>query len=707
MSKQIKKEPASSGKRKEPTSKGKKPARPGFFQRNSFAVVLFLLTFVVFGNGIFNEYALDDEFYTNSAEGGNKLTAQGVKGIPKIFKTRAFFNNDGSGYSYRPVALTSFALEAELFGEHPHISHFINVLLYALTMVLLFQLLRRWFSTVGDWFTFFICLIFLVHPIHTEVVDNIKCRDELLAFLFTILTMLYIWKHHETRKWQYLVLFPLCFLAGLLCKRTVVPFLALIPLAMWFFMDINWKKILLYFAPLFLMLAVSALMQKVLLTNASRTYQAFENPLPSNSDFFELTATSFYILGRYLQLLFVPHPLVYYYGYRYVPLVDWSNWIAITSLIIHAALGIYALMGLRKKTILSFALLFYLVNIAAYSNLLQAAPGLMAERFAYSASLGFCIAVVLLVFRAFKLNPEGFRWKLDTYKPVRFALILLALVFTVRSWVRNEDWEDKLTLYSHDIEYISESAKGNMLLGSLNSSRALRMRLEARTLSGQGNQAAAQQKIRESDMIFEESRNCFKKAAEVAPYYHTAWSNLGTTYFFVGEAREAIPYFKKAVEIKPDYAEGLFNLGMSYDTLHMVDSAIYYFRGCIAADSGWVPAYEQLSDLMARHKKDPYGALDLLHIAARKKPNSDSPWNTMSKIYLAMGDTVSGAGALEMAAQINPHNMQRLYKLSEYYRRHGDMIKSNQYRAMLEEEQKKQQQDPQQQGQQQRGRRQR
>src|ERR1044071_9005418 len=106
------------GSKQRPVSQSKGRLIKDFFQRNQFAVALFLLTFIVFGNGIYNEYALDDEFYTN---GANKLTLQGIKGIPEIFKSHTFYNNDGTGYSYRPVTVASFAIETQFFGEKPHV----------------------------------------------------------------------------------------------------------------------------------------------------------------------------------------------------------------------------------------------------------------------------------------------------------------------------------------------------------------------------------------------------------------------------------------------------------------------------------------------------------------------------------------------------------------------------------------------------------
>ncbi|HET6992217.1 MAG TPA: glycosyltransferase family 39 protein, partial [Bacteroidia bacterium] len=376
MSQKPKKKPQPAQAKPKAAVRAKKPVREGFFKRNSFAVGLFLITFVVFFNGIGNDYALDDEFYT---AGGNKLTQKGIHGIKEIFKSHTFYNNDGSGYSYRPVAVASFALETQFFGENPHVSHFFNVLLYALTIVLIFSLLRRWFVTQGDWFSFFICLIFLVHPLHTEVVDNIKCRDELLAIFFMMLTTWAIWKHLETKNWIFIVAYPLFFWAGMLSKHTAIPFYVLIPLAMWFFTDKKLWQIAAYVGPLFISTIVTSMIQKHTLVEESRTYLSFENPLVKHANFMELTATSFYVIGRYLYLHFIPFPLVYYYGSFYVPTISWANPIAIASLLVHIAIGIWTLKELRKKSIIGFGLLFYLINIAAYSNLLQRAPGIMAE----------------------------------------------------------------------------------------------------------------------------------------------------------------------------------------------------------------------------------------------------------------------------------------------------------------------------------------
>ncbi len=677
------------------------PKNQGFFRRNRLSVILFCLTFIVFGNSIYNEYAMDDEFYT---AGSNKLTQQGIDGIGEIFTTRTFFNNDGSGYSYRPVALTSFALEIQLFGEKARTSHFINVLIYAFTLILLFSILKRWFKNQGEWFAFFVCLIFLVHPIHTEVVANIKCRDELLAFFFVLVTIRLVWAHLETKKLWLWPLMGIAFMFAVLSKTSIAAFFLLIPISVWYFTDASWKKAASYILPL-----VGALLfvKLVLLANIpemSRTLQGFENPVGA-MPYSQQSATAAYVMGRYLYLMFIPFPLIFYYGLNEVPVCTWSNPIVILSSIAHLALIGWMIVELKKKSIIGFGILMYGANLILFSNLLAPAPGIMAERFAYSASLGFIIVLVALLFKYTKVDSASFSWKSPNYSTVRNVILLLVVVFGIRSIIRNEVWQDKETLYRNDVALAPESAKINMLLASFLSSKGAQMSFDAQRhlqyaqqLMQQGQQQAAaiqQDSARmmrdESYAIFREARAYYVQATLVWPGYYTAWSNLGTAYYFTQEYKGGIPYFKKAIEIKPDYAEAYFNLGMSYEqiartktdtNLMLLDSAFYFFEEGIRQDSSYVNSAEQLSRLIFVYRGDSAMALHVLNEAVKDNPESDVPWNAMSSIFFQSKDTASGLIALETAARLNPDNIQRLGNLASYYNSKGNTSKAEYYNAL-------------------------
>ena len=159
-------------------------------------LLLFVIAFVFYGNTIPNHYALDDAIVITE----NQFTKQGFAGIDDILthdSFTGFFGEDKklvSGGRYRPLSIITFAVEYEFFGANPHVSHLVNVLLLWVTAMLIFIIFSRlfWHYETRPWYlslSFLTALFFLAHPIHTEAIANIKGRDEIMALLFSLLTL--------------------------------------------------------------------------------------------------------------------------------------------------------------------------------------------------------------------------------------------------------------------------------------------------------------------------------------------------------------------------------------------------------------------------------------------------------------------------------------------------------------------------------------
>lgn len=208
-----------------------------FFKRNFSLVLLVLCAFLLYANTIGNDYCLDDEFVTNK----NPQIAKGMSGIPEIF-TSFYQEKQGFTYGYRPIVKASFAIEYSLFGWNPNVSHGINALLYALLIGVVFLVSRRLFCKQPPLFAVICTLIFLAHPLHTEVVASLKNRDELLSALFGFTALLFILKSAEVKKVLYISLGALFMLLALLSKMSSLPFIALIPLALFFLHPLQKKS---------------------------------------------------------------------------------------------------------------------------------------------------------------------------------------------------------------------------------------------------------------------------------------------------------------------------------------------------------------------------------------------------------------------------------------------------------------------------------
>jgi 4-amino-4-deoxy-L-arabinose transferase-like glycosyltransferase len=187
---------------------------------------MFLLTFLLFGNTLPHGYNLDDEFVTKN----HPFTTKGLAGIGDIFKSPYYSDDMGYSYEYRPITHLSFAIEHQLFGEHPSISHFFNLVFYALSAGCVMFLIRGLFPSGSMAFSWIVTLLFIAHPLHTEVVASIKNREELLSLLGGLLAALSLIKHLKSGNIIWLILMTVALVAGLLAKLSVISFVILLPL---------------------------------------------------------------------------------------------------------------------------------------------------------------------------------------------------------------------------------------------------------------------------------------------------------------------------------------------------------------------------------------------------------------------------------------------------------------------------------------------
>ncbi len=658
----------------------KRTANP-WFEKNKLLVLLLVIVTVVFAGSLRNNYALDDEFFTTK---GNKLAAKGISAIPQMFKNRTFTTNDGDGYEYRPMTAASFAIEHQFLGINPHISHAISLLIYLLICVLLFSLLKKWLKGQGEWIVFFIALIFLIHPLRTEVVDNIKSRDELMAMVGALLTLWFAFRFHETGKWYYAVLYPISFIVGFLSKHSIVPYIVLVPLALYFFTNLNYKKALLYGLPLIGAIVLTVVLQKLSVPRGHRHMLMLENPLVEmKMTILQRTATASYVMGRYLWLHLLPHPLVYYYGYKYVPIAEWPSFIPIVSIIAHLALFAYAIKNFRKNEAISFGILFYLINMAAFSNLLKPAPGLMAERFTFSASIGFAMAACFALFKLMKIDPAKFSWKTDS-KKAGYVLCTMAVLFGAKSMSRHPDWKNKVTLYKHDMEYLTESAKGNMMYANAvlglfheNTNQAVQM-------SKTGNRDSTNYYMLRAKGYLSEAQEHFRKATEITPTYSIAWINLGSTYYFQNSYADALKYSSEGLKLSPDSKEGIYNSAMAYNSLGKRDSAEIFFLRVLEVDSDDINGHDQLAKLSLA-KGDTASAVQYELDAIARNPTTELAYVNAAQFYLKLKNQMAALSYTEKAAEINPKNINRLQNLAMYYQQNGNMERANYYQGKINE----------------------
>ncbi|MFH0895872.1 MAG: tetratricopeptide repeat protein [Bacteroidota bacterium] len=641
-----------------------KPAKvvhaPKEIKQKSFYIALIIFAFILYGNTLYNKYSMDDDFVTNN----NQTIQKGVSGIPEIFQTR--YSEGKYQYEYRPIVKSIFAIEYEIFGMNPGVSHFFNILLYALTCVLLFYLLRKFLKNFPVILPFIITLLFMAHPLHTEVVASLKNRDEMLSFFGCLLSLHFFIKYTENKKVLNIVAGILIYLLAYLSKQSALTFLVIIPLALYFFTDIKLKTLLIILGSLAIIAIAIRIGTNRFLPQSVRDIFYFENPLFFMKGRIARIPTALITLLFYIKILIFPHPLVFYYGYDQVPIPGWSDpWIYV-SLILYLAMFVWAIMNFKKKHILSFAILYYLINISMYSNFVKPAMGIVAERYAYAASLGFAIVVGYLLYKIFKIDFSKPLISQDARRKVIMVVSIILILYSYKTIGRNFDWKTELSLYEADLPYLNNSAKANALYAGT-------LLADVRRNMQQPN---AKQKI-------ELAVKHYNRAIEIYPKYATAYNNLGTIYFSIyRQYDKAIPYFKKAVEVFPEYYEAYHNLGYAHELLGDTTSAILYYNKSILAKKDYILPYSNIS--MIEFKRGNFEkAVAMNEKMMKLDPSSDVPYVNIGNFYLMRSDTTTAVRYWEKAVEKFPSNSQLIGNLVKYYQQKGDMSKVNYYQGMI------------------------
>lgn len=202
-----------------------------FFRKYAYEIAILIFSLLLYSNSITNYYNMDDELVTIN----HRLTSKGITAIPEIFSSPYYSDESGYAYEYRPIVLSTYAIEHSLFGDSPHMSHMINILLYALCCLVLYKLLTFVFSSYSPIWPLAVTLLFIAHPAHTEVVCSAKNRDEILGMLFSLLSMLTALQVTQKKYLPQILLSTLFFVLALLSKITFIIFALLTPLALVFF----------------------------------------------------------------------------------------------------------------------------------------------------------------------------------------------------------------------------------------------------------------------------------------------------------------------------------------------------------------------------------------------------------------------------------------------------------------------------------------
>lgn len=580
-------------------------------------VVIGFLSVVIYSNTISHNYAVDDTIVILR----NEFTKKGMKGMHGIWTEDTFVGFFGdrrnlvSGGRYRPLSLVTFALELQLFGEvikdgagnpildeegdvnykgSPHLSHAVNILLYAILCMVLYLMLLQMFNARRDqnnlkgYFIAFVgALLYAAHPIHTEAIANIKGRDEIMVTLGGVLAIYWVLKlavNEGTKQLLYMAAAIGAFLFAIFSKENAITFLAIIPAALYFFTNTKPDKIAFYTAPFVVIVAIFwFLIRKPILgitAEAAPIMELMNNPFVKleNGTYVDFTSserigTILYTWLEYLRLLIYPHPLTNDYYPKYVRTVNdiipnLQSSHVLLSILVHLGMAAATVWGILKRQAFAFFLLFYAATFSVVSNLFFPIGTNIAERFLFLPSIGYSgLCALGLYALAVRLKPEVKRMSIANLEVGKHLMVPMAilgittLLYSIKTYSRNFAWKDDYTLFVTDIEVSANSAKLNNAVSGVLQDSALKVKTDL-----------------EREPMFTKALQHSYNAISMHPTYNNAWLLYGNVNIHLGNLvqrrndylkaevyyKEAIKAYHEVKRLRPDHPDVERNLGVAY-----------------------------------------------------------------------------------------------------------------------------------------------
>jgi len=667
-------------------------------------IIVFVYGVALYLPTITYEFALDDKISIIN----NQFTKKGIAGIPDIVTHDYFYGFFGEeknllvGGRYRPLSLVFFAILWEFFKDNPMPYHLFNVLFYGVTGIILLYLLSMLFRDFEEgrpWFqkmSFLATVVYLSHPIHVEVVANVKSLDEILSFLFAIVSHIMVLKGYHIQA-------GIMFFLSLTAKESSITYVPAIGVSYYLFYKRDIKESIRVMISPVISFVIYVILRISLLgmPSVNPVKELLNDPyLGATSE--QKFATISYVMLLYIKLLFFPHPLTHDYYPFHIKWTTWSNPLSILSLVIHGIMIGYVINGIRRRDanpIVLYAMIVYLTGMSIYTNILFSIGSFMNERFAYIASSGYAIFITYLLFH--RKIQRKISWLL-------FGIMVAG--YTYKTYERSPVWRNDETLSLTDVKISTGSAKVNMSAGlsCLKLGRNVVDTVECcklyvrphvpcpKIVIGKdttdccvllGADTSQCPVILKQDSIrrhywFVQARNYAMKSLSIYPTYSHAMVVAGNAYFELNDLDSAIYWFIRCVEVNPGFNDCIRNLEVTADKAR--DKGLYQL-----ADKGYTALlkvkkddaglYAKAGELAGRYLGDLNRAYILIQQGLKIDSNHTDLMTKMGVVYGLTGKYDSALYYFRKVASKNPNDANNLLNIGVTYQHLGYRDSANYY----------------------------
>jgi tetratricopeptide (TPR) repeat protein len=540
-----------------------------FGNRFAAGAALVLLTLVAYIPAASCGFIWDDDAYVT-----NNRTLRSAAGLQEIWL------KPGSVPQYYPLVFSTFWVEYHLWELAPAGFHWVNALLHAFNVVLLWLILTR-LGVPGAWFG---AAIFALHPVHVESVAWITERKNVLSGSFYLAALLaylqFAFPRAESRErrtenrgnashslfpvggWGWYGLALTFFLCALLSKTVSCSLPAVLVLLLWWKRGrVTWRNAA-ALAPLFILGVAFALL----------TVWMEKHHVGAEGEEWALSPIDrCLVAGRalwfYAAKLVWPVKLTFVYPRWQLSAGIWWQYLFPLA----AVAVIFALWLARRRigrgplvAVLVFA--GTLVPALGFFDVYPMRYSFVADHFQYLASVGLialAAAVGTTLFQRLALRQE---WLGPT---AGAAALLLLLVLT---WQQEAVYKDVESIWLDTLRKNPDCRMAHNNLGTY--------------FARQGK--------------WDQAVHHLQEAIRINPEDPRAHYNLGNAFAFVGKLDEAVKEYQQTVRLSPNHALAYSDLGNVFFQQHKLAEAVEHYSQALRINPDLVRAHNGLGRVLAQ-----------------------------------------------------------------------------------------------------------
>jgi len=564
---------------------------------------------------------------------------------------------------YYPATHSAFWFEYRLWGDWYAGYHLVNVILHALSALLLVRILRR-LAIPGAWFA---GALWALHPVQVESVAWMtELKNTLSGVCYFASALLYLRFHRDRSRKIYFAAFGL-FILGLFAKSVIdtLP-AALLLLFYWQHGNLLWRRDVRPLIPFFL----AGIAYGLLTAWVERTLGG-----ASSSEYdFSLLGRSL-IAGRafwfYLGKLLWPADLVFSY-----PRWQISASTLWQYLFPAVALGLAAwLVWMRKRWGRGpiVALLYFagtLFPALGFVNIIPFRYSFVADHFQYLACAG-----PIVLFSTGMERLRGLSIKRYPLAVPGLCAILLALL-GILTWRQSREYCDIETLWRATIarnpqSWLAHNNLGAALLKQGRPEEAVgefreALRINPSNTDAHNDLGTALLKEGQIGGAIEE----FNEALRIDPANADVHNNLGNLLLQQGRIPDAIAQYQQALRINPSLADASYNLGYVFLQQGRLEEAVGEFREALQINPDYEDACYNLATALAQQGRNDE-AIDQYRQALRINPSNAGAHNNLGLTLFRQGQIEDAIAEFREAVRIDPADAEAHYNLGFVLFHHG------------------------------------